>query len=165
MKHISFWCLGLYLIFSVRRYMEITVDYSKSRSIKKMLTQNCGCVGVTYKFMNRDTVFASLVMICLYIDNRTTNFITMFFNTYINGLVFSFLRPHLLLKRLHYKDVWGDLIPLTMFPFITTSRRPLCHGVYMPFGQYTCFVQFYDFGRVLENALNSANLFCQFIEI
>ena len=102
--------------------MEITVDYSKSRSIKKMLTQNCGCVGVT--------VFTSLVMICLYIDNRTTNFITMFFDTYINGLIFSFLRPHLLLKRLHYKDVWGDLIPLTMFPFITTSRRPLCHGVY-----------------------------------
>ena len=39
---------------------------------KKMLTPNYGCVGATYKFTCSDTIFTSLVMFFLYVDNHTT---------------------------------------------------------------------------------------------
>ena len=46
---------------------------------KKMLTPNYGCVGATYKFTCSNTVFTSLVMFFLYVDNRTSfSFINSF---------------------------------------------------------------------------------------
>ena len=39
---------------------------------KKMLTPNYGCVVAIYKFTCSETVFASLVMFFIYVDNRTT---------------------------------------------------------------------------------------------
>ena len=37
-----------------------------------MLIPNNCCVGATYKFTCSETVFASLVMFFIYVDNRTT---------------------------------------------------------------------------------------------
>ena len=37
-----------------------------------MLTANYGCFGGTDEFTCSDTVFASLVMFFIYVDNRTT---------------------------------------------------------------------------------------------
>ena len=37
-----------------------------------MLTPNDCCVGATYKYTCSETVFASLVMFFIYVDNRTT---------------------------------------------------------------------------------------------
>ena len=48
------------------------VGYIRSRFISKMVTPNYGCVCATYKFTCSDTAFASLVMVFIYVDNRTT---------------------------------------------------------------------------------------------
>ena len=48
------------------------VGCSRSRSVKKMLTPNYGCVRATYKFTSIYTIFSSLVMFCLHVDNCTT---------------------------------------------------------------------------------------------
>ena len=37
-----------------------------------MLTPNYGCVVAIYEFTCSETVFASLVMFFIYVDNRTT---------------------------------------------------------------------------------------------
>ena len=42
-----------------------------------MLTPNHCCVGATYKFTCSETVFASLVMFFIYVDNHTTIGITV----------------------------------------------------------------------------------------
>ena len=42
-----------------------------------MLTPNYYCVDATYKFTCSETVFASLVMFVIYVDNRTTISITV----------------------------------------------------------------------------------------
>ena len=51
--------------------MEITEGY-QIKIYKKVLTPNYGCVGAKHKFTCSDTIFASLVMFFIYVDNRTT---------------------------------------------------------------------------------------------
>ena len=51
----------------------------QNKIYKKMLTPNYGCVGATYKFTCSDTIFTSLVMFFLYVDNRTTIIFINFF--------------------------------------------------------------------------------------
>ena len=46
-----------------------------------MLTSNYGCVGATDKFTGSDTVFGSLVMFFIHVNNRTTFSIMSFINS------------------------------------------------------------------------------------
>ena len=43
-----------------------------------MLTPSYGCVGATDKFTCNDTLFASLVMFFIYVDNRTSQLLVLF---------------------------------------------------------------------------------------
>ena len=52
--------------------MKITVRLYQIKIYKTILTPNYDCVGATYKFTCSDTVFASLAMFFIYVDNRTT---------------------------------------------------------------------------------------------
>ena len=47
---------------------------------KKTLTSKYGCVGATDKFTGSETVFASLVMFFIYVNDRTTKPIISFIN-------------------------------------------------------------------------------------
>ena len=59
------------LLLSILSYIfqsgdrERMIGYSRSRSIQKVLTPNCGHVGATNNFTCSNIVFASYVMFCL----------------------------------------------------------------------------------------------------
>ena len=61
----------IFYIFSQEIYGDNGRIY-QIKIFKKMLTTNYGCVSATYKFTCSDTVFASLVMFFIDVDNHTT---------------------------------------------------------------------------------------------